>query len=107
MNAPKPSCDGAIRKLMKSPKDDQPWADDDNADTTSQGGGHTAPRQKGWRPSGSPDPLNEWSRRMYWWGRKVRRDILVLEHHLKNLKGANLPNTEFYGDPGDPPPPLE
>ena len=34
------------------------------------------------------------------WGRAVRRDILVLEYHLKKL-GAS----EFYGDPGDPPPP--
>lgn len=36
------------------------------------------------------------------WARKVRRDILVIEYHLKKL-GVNA--ADFYGDPGDPPPP--
>ena len=40
------------------------------------------------------------------WARKVRRDILVIEYHLKKL-GVNP--ADFYqpADPGDPPPPIE
>lgn len=38
------------------------------------------------------------------WGLKVRRDILVIEHHLKSL---GVDPADMYGDPGDPPPPPE
>jgi len=41
------------------------------------------------------------------WGRRVRRDIILLEHYLKQLNqttGANL-DIVLYDDPGDPPPP--
>ena len=37
------------------------------------------------------------------WARAVRRDILVLEHHL--LQRFDLTPDDLYGDPGDPPPP--
>jgi hypothetical protein len=35
------------------------------------------------------------------WGRRVRRDILVIEAFLQ----AKFPDFDPYGDPGDPPPP--
>jgi hypothetical protein len=39
------------------------------------------------------------------WGRRVRRDILVLEHHVAELAGRSADaKSMFYGDPGDPPP---
>lgn len=36
------------------------------------------------------------------WARKVRRDILVIEYHLKKL---GVDEADIFGDPGDPPPP--
>ena len=48
--------------------------------------------------------LRDYATRMYEWGRAVRRDILVLEYHLKK---AGVSPTDFYGDPGDPPPIVE
>jgi hypothetical protein len=48
--------------------------------------------------------LKDYATRMYEWGRAVRRDILVLEYHLKK---AGVSPTDFYGDPGDPPPIVE
>lgn len=51
--------------------------------------------------SKNPRELLAWCEDMVTWGRRVRRDILVLEHHVKAL-GKGTP--EFYGDPGDPPP---
>ena len=36
------------------------------------------------------------------WARKVRRDILVIEYHLKKL---GVTKADIFGDPGDPPPP--
>ena len=59
---------------------------------------------------GSPRPptprtsVGRWAWDMYTWGRKVRRDILILEQHVAKLKGAKERDL-FYGDPGDPPPP--
>lgn len=45
---------------------------------------------------------NEWAVQMYLWGRRVRRDILAIERHLKATPGTP---PDLYGDPGDPPPP--
>ena len=42
----------------------------------------------------------EWRHAMVQWGKAVRRDILVLEYHLKHNFKVNP--KEFYGDPGDP-----
>lgn len=59
----------------------------------------------------SPDAVTRrgnglaWAEEMYRWGRRVRRDILVIEHHLKAQH--RLTDADFYGDPGDPPPPPE
>jgi hypothetical protein len=47
--------------------------------------------------------LKEYGRQVQEWGRRVRRDILVLENWLEIL----YPNIKFFGDPGDPPPPPE
>ena len=66
---------------------------------------------KGWDGTGE-DAVTEWGERhdwalkMYKWGRKVRRDILVIEHHLKT-RFPDLKADGFFlpGDPGDPPPP--
>jgi hypothetical protein len=49
-------------------------------------------------------PAHQWAWEMWHWGRRVRRDILVLEHHVARLKKGD-PKDLFYGDPGDPPPP--
>ena len=69
-------------------------------------GGTVPPRKAGpFSPQTRGDArrdVNDYGNRMYEWGRAVRRDILVLEYHLKKL-GVN-PN-DLYGDPGDPPPP--
>jgi hypothetical protein len=65
------------------------------------------------KPTDPPWPhgargLAEWSQKMVEWGNRVRRDILVLEHHLAQLKAPAKPDDLFYGDPGDPPPtPIE
>lgn len=65
-------------------------------------------RMNGW--DGMPGPVNsrpqnrmEWASAMYEWGRRVRRDILVIEHHLTTH--LNVASDDLYGDPGDPPPP--
>lgn len=42
-----------------------------------------------------------WREAMLQWGRAVRRDILVLEYHLKH--NFKVDPREFYTDPGDPP----
>ena len=50
--------------------------------------------------------LRTWSKELREWGIRVRRDILVIEEHLKDQ--YKLTNNDFYGDPGDPPPdPIE
>ncbi len=53
--------------------------------------------------------LRTWGREMREWGIRVRRDILVIEEHLKAQSPKNvLTDADFYGDPGDPPPePIE
>ena len=53
---------------------------------------------------GSQD-LKAWALDMYVWAKAVRRDILVLEYHLKQNRGVTA--DDLYGDPGDPPPPPE
>jgi hypothetical protein len=66
-------------------------------------------KMNGWNgetPRQIPPPkktLKVWTEEMYQWASEVRRDILVLEYHLK-LKDPTAP---LYGDPGDPPPPPE
>lgn len=49
--------------------------------------------------------VNGYGQDIYEWGRRVRRDILVLEYHLKER--CRVRDDELYGDPGDPPPPPE
>jgi hypothetical protein len=44
-----------------------------------------------------------YGRRVYNWGRRVRRDILLIEAWIKKQD----PGFATYGDPGDPPPPPE
>jgi hypothetical protein len=46
--------------------------------------------------------LLDWSWRMWVWGRRVRRDMLVLEMQLDAITGSKIPK---FDDPGDPPPP--
>jgi hypothetical protein len=63
----------------------------------------------GWDGTPPPDirprDLTEWAKEMEKWGRRVRRDILVLEHHVAELAGRSADaKSMFYGDPGDPPP---
>ena len=48
----------------------------------------------------------QWYQDFTGWGVRVRRDILVIEEHLKSQ--GKLTKDDFYGDPGDPPPdPIE
>jgi hypothetical protein len=52
------------------------------------------------------DEWNRWYLDLFEWGKRVRRDILVIEEHLKDQR--KLTDDDFYGDPGDPPPdPIE
>lgn len=53
---------------------------------------------------GRQQPSQAYFTKLNEWGQKVRRDILVIEYHLKAL---GVPEADFYGDPGDPPPPPE
>ena len=66
---------------------------------------HIKSKMDGW--DGTPDKLPKstggWEGDMYEWGRRVRRDILVLEKLLVDNKVIN--KADLYGDPGDPPPP--
>ena len=60
-----------------------------------------APEQRG------PYRYKEWkeyARNLDQWARAVRRDILVIEYHLKQ---RGVKESDLYGDPGDPPPPPE
>ena len=62
-------------------------------------------KMNGW--DGTPDTwpsTGNWERDMYEWGRRVRRDILVLERLL--VDKGDIKQQDLYGDPGDPPPPL-
>lgn len=52
--------------------------------------------------AGSHEELLDWSWRMWVWGRRVRRDMLVLEKQLDAITGLKIPK---FDDPGDPPPP--
>jgi hypothetical protein len=52
--------------------------------------------------TGSFTELLDWSWRMWVWGRRVRRDMLVLEMQLDAITGSKIPK---FDDPGDPPPP--
>jgi len=67
-------------------------------------------KMKGWDGTTAPpvnqvQQLEQWAEEMQAWGRKVRRDILVLERHVAKLTGPFAdPKRMFYGDPGDPPP---
>jgi hypothetical protein len=45
--------------------------------------------------------LGQWFKDMEVWGRRVRRDIILLEAYLREVN----PTIELYDDPGDPPPP--
>jgi len=64
-------------------------------------------------PTPVPQTAREWAQEMWEWGRRVRRDILVLEYHMFRLlnQGDRIRErdevfyTEFFGDPGDPPAP--
>jgi len=51
-----------------------------------------------------PENVRLWAKDMERWGKAVRRDILVLEYHVKQ-KYNNVTDDKMYGDPGDPPPP--
>ncbi|HLG06779.1 MAG TPA: hypothetical protein VI383_11595 [Gemmatimonadales bacterium] len=42
-----------------------------------------------------------WAADMERWGRRVRRDIILLEAHIRQI----WPAAQLYNDPGDPPPP--
>ena len=78
---------------------------------------HIEREMDGWdgrpdEPTGRvPQDWAEWAQEMWDWGRRVRRDILVLEYHLFGLlnQGDRIRErdevfySEFYGDPGDPP----
>jgi hypothetical protein len=46
--------------------------------------------------------LRDWARDWEEFGRRVRRDILVLEKVLVDNK--LIDKADLYGDPGDPPP---
>jgi hypothetical protein len=53
--------------------------------------------------------VRHYAKDMEEWGTRVRRDIIVLEHHIMELrkccKMAGTPEDLFFdGDPGDPPP---
>lgn len=50
----------------------------------------------------SPPELFKYLNDLDSWARKVRRDILVIEYHLKKL---GVKKADIFGDPGDPPPP--
>jgi ribosome-binding protein aMBF1 (putative translation factor) len=59
------------------------------------------------RRTGYRMTMDEWSRTMWVWGCRVRRDILALELQMKELaKRLGVEdNVVFFDDPGDPPPP--
>ena len=45
--------------------------------------------------------VDAWEAHMQRWGRRVRRDIILLEAHIRQI----WPAAQLYNDPGDPPPP--
>jgi hypothetical protein len=49
-----------------------------------------------------PNALQDWAKDWNEFGRRVRRDILVLEKLLRDKGDIN--QADLYGDPGDPPP---
>jgi hypothetical protein len=59
------------------------------------------------RPPTNIAEFNDWTMEMFLWGRRVRRDILVLEQYLREVGKIKdkAPDPSFIGDPGDPPPP--
>jgi hypothetical protein len=74
-------------KKMPDPKTGLPW--DGTPDVVK------FPQRVG------PAALREWSKDWYEFGRRVRRDIFVLE---KLLVDRGVDPAELFGDPGDPPP---
>ena len=55
------------------------------------------------RQRGGANAIQDWAVDWEEFGRRVRRDILVLEKLLVD-KGL-IDKADLYGDPGDPPPP--
>ncbi|MBM4189065.1 MAG: hypothetical protein FJ206_17330 [Gemmatimonadetes bacterium] len=104
-----PALRAYITKKMKWEDRTLGWVNDPTRDLTAIRNATLDERNKACQGLGIQatvavgDPLspNEWAIQMYLWARRVRRDILAIEKHLKD-QGSN---PDLYGDPGDPPPP--
>ena len=78
-----------IKSKMEDRRTDQPWDGTPDVERFTQRGGANA--------------IQDWAVDWEEFGRRVRRDILVLEKLLVD-KGL-IDKADLYGDPGDPPPP--